>query len=205
MQGAIAVDYLNIATQTNNDSTISIEHNLARYPPYRDLIVVLSCSWCMWLMREIKRKQERARRLLACGFLSAEMQGVDDFPLSRRLMLIRELSRRRRNTRRISFPGAENLRCIARVCLSVSLETARDFIACGTSCIATYVCTNTPTRDGHAPKRSLITSILLLLTAHYRASRESFLLIYVDCRSRKRVERDHQEFAPPLETRAPES
>jgi len=67
---------------------------------------------------------------------------------------------------------------------------------------ATYICTNTPTRDGHAPKRSLITSILLPLTAHYRASRESFLLIYVDCRSRKRVERDHQESAPPLEIRA---
>lgn len=29
-------NYLNIATQTNNDSTISIEHNSARYPPYRD-------------------------------------------------------------------------------------------------------------------------------------------------------------------------
>lgn len=77
-------------------------------------------SWSTWLMREIKRKQERARGISSRGFLSPEMHGVEDFPLSRRL-IIRELSRRWRNIRRISF--VENLRCIARArpsCLSLA-------------------------------------------------------------------------------------
>lgn len=57
-----------------------------------------------------------------------------------------------------------------------------------------YVCTNTPTRDGHAPKRPLITSILLPLTAHYRASGiVSFNLPWTACRSRN----EHREGSPP--------
>lgn len=70
--------------------------------------------------------------------------------------------------RGISFPVANGARipgathCTRLLFGAVSLA--------GTPCIATCVCTNTPTRDGHAPKRSLITSILLPLTAHYRAS-----------------------------------
>lgn len=48
----------------------------------------------------------------------------------------------------------------------------------------------TPTRDGHAPKRLLITSILLPLTAHYRASRNVSFNHRVSPLSEIHVERD---------------
>lgn len=108
------------------------------------------------------RKQERVS-LLRC-FLSAEIARRRFPVITTRptYMLIRGLSRPpvfRRPFRTV---------CIAPRAARVFLQ-ARDFVAWNV--MRCDVCMYTPTRDGHAPKRLLITSILLPLTAHYRASR----------------------------------
>lgn len=156
-------------------------------------------------MREVKRKQECARHLFAWLSLAGNAWRWRLPAIATAYANPRTFTPTAEHTSNFVCEKPPVHRTRPSILLSTRLARARDFITCGTSCIATYIRTNTPTRDGHAPKRSLITSILLPLTAHYRASRESFLLIYVDCRSRKRVERDHQEFASPLEIRARKS
>lgn len=103
------------------------------------------------------------------------MRDVDDFLVTIATTYVNPADFRAdgATTRRISFPAAQ----IDSRMLDASHRTVLTCLPSpvvslpGTSCIAMYVCTNTPTRAGHAPKRSLITSILLPLTAHYRASR----------------------------------
>lgn len=126
------------------------------------------------------------------AFSRRKRMDVKDFPLSRRLMLIRELSRRRRNIRRISF--AKNLRCIARARLCCSRRGSRARFYYLWNVIATYIRTNTPTRWSRS---KTITYYLNLITANGALPRLERIVsfnIRVDCRSRKeRVERDHQQ------------
>lgn len=135
-------------------------------------------------MRQVKRKQERARRLLAWLSLAGNARRwwlpatATAYANSRTFAPTAEQTSNFvcaestvHSRARLSLPclPLSTRRVLARVIL-LSVERR--------ALLRMYVCTNTPTRDGHAPKRSLITSILLSLTAHYRASRESFLLIY---------------------------
>lgn len=201
MHAAIAIEYLR--GNHNRNKYIWQASNIIRQDFHVIAIIAVSCSWSTWLMREVKRKQECARRLLAWLSLAGNARrwwlpatatayaNPRTFaPTAEQTSNLRRISGASRAP--VSALPLSTRRVLARVIL---LSVERHAL------LRMYVCTNTPTRDGHAPKRSLITSILLPLTAHYRASRESFLLIYVDCRSRKRVERDHQESAPPLEIR----
>jgi len=105
------------------------------------------------------RKQERSS---PC-FLSPEARGVGDFPVATTCVNPSDF-RADGATRRILLQRLPA--CLPSPVVSLPWNV--------THC---DVRTNTPTRDGHAPKRPLITSILLPLTA----PRESFLLI---CRSR---------------------